>query len=520
MGELERLRACHALGRETDDALEAAIRDRLPLQRALAQLMPILCAHSGASGAWVRTFNEDLELSDHGWGEDLSGSAGHIVEATGTQRHFHQADGQGQLLAQHIDVAGSDFGQAAIRVPDRSRDPEELQALLETWCELVDNFLADIERSRRKQGLQEGLMRALAHPVLSQGVAIAVGLLQEQVRFEDLVLVFRGLSARRRNALNYRIVQGRELRHDSFTDELRAPSELEEKLRGMLDGGDRSWLGEFGIGALRENVLISGVAESHVVGRLLVANRTGEFNTYDRDMLENFAQILRQRIVDFNREQQLLSQFFSPAVVLRLMGQEGYRDRFLEAREQACAVMYADISGFTRLSEQELRNPDRIGALVNEWSAQVVDIIWQCGGVFDKMVGDCVIGLWGPPFFDRDGRNLCSGAVEAARRIRDYTARLHETSQLLRGVRMPVGVAVGLNYCPLFVGLFGPNDDYTGFSSGMNNTARLQGLAKCDEILCTEGFCETLAQPEHFGEPLQATVKNVAEPLRYRMLKD
>ena len=70
------------------------------------------------------------------------------------------------------------------------------------------------------------------------------------------------------------------------------------------------------------------------------------------------------------------------------------------------------------------------------------------------------------------------------------------------------------------VGCFGPNEDYTGFSAGMNNTARLQGLAGRDEILCMEGFVEVYADDAAFGERCSAEVKNVAEPLAYRQLID
>ncbi len=38
-------------------------------------------------------------------------------------------------------------------------------------------------------------------------------------------------------------------------------------------------------------------------------------------------------------------------------------------------------------------------------------------------------------------------------------------------------MSVGVNLAPLFVGKLGPNDNFTGFSSGMNHAARLQGWA-------------------------------------------
>src|SRR5690606_24704427 len=94
------------------------------------------------------------------------------------------------------------------------------------------------------------------------------------------------------------------------------------------------------------------------------------------------------------------------------------------------------------------------------------------------------------------------------------------TRELVRHPRLPelrglegVDVAVGVSFCPISVGLFGPNENYTGFGSGMNNTARLQGVARGGEILCMESLVEALGEPSRFGERREAVVKNVSEPL-------
>ena len=114
----------------------------------------------------------------------------------------------------------------------------------------------------------------------------------------------------------------------------------------------------------------------------------------------------------------------------------------------------------------------------------------------------------------------CERALEAATAIRRFTRELAASSPGLEHAEESVGVAIGLNYCPLLVGFFGPNDNYTGFSSGMNNAARLQGLALRDEILCMESFAAAVNDSRRFGELKATSVKNVAEPIRYRALLD
>jgi class 3 adenylate cyclase len=88
-----------------------------------------------------------------------------------------------------------------------------------------------------------------------------------------------------------------------------------------------------------------------------------------------------------------------------------------------------------------------------------------------------------------------------------------------------LGVAVGLNLAHTMCGLFGPNQDYTGFSTGMNQTARLQSLAGFRETLvmdsvknALEGSQDPLVQSLTYGALTETPVKNVAKPLRHHRL--
>jgi len=68
------------------------------------------------------------------------------------------------------------------------------------------------------------------------------------------------------------------------------------------------------------------------------------------------------------------------------------------------------------------------------------------------------------------------------------------------------------------VGMFGLNQDFTAFSPGMNNTARLQSLAVRDEVLVMEPMkrlVEEACAGVRFGERREGRVKNVKEPLVY-----
>ncbi len=516
------LEAKEKLSREADDLVERAIRDHLPLAGALDELLPLLAEHSGARSVLLHTFDERLVTRSFEHGRDrIAVPVEVLLERTGREVAPEWLSAEETVIAQRLDVAGEGFGCLALGYAGELGPSTRAVGfeLMGAFAEELDNYLASIARAREKVAVTNALSEALRDPILSHGIDRAIDVLREHVAFDDLLLVFRHDEERLGRGLQYKIIQDGLLTHDSH-----APGDLgiDEFIRShaaeMLHESAKDLVERFGISKFREEIRITGANEELVLGRLVLTTRKGEFNTYDRDLVERFVDFLQRRIVDFNKEWKSLSVCFPEPVVHRLLREPRYRDRYLSPREADVAVMFCDISGFTRLSEQVLKEPALIGNLIDVWGRRVVDVVWETGGVFDKMVGDCVIGLWGPPFYEWSPSETCRRAADAARRIRDYTRRLEDDLPMLRGVSEPIGVATGLNYCPLHVGLFGPDEDYTGFSSGMNNTARLQGVATRDQILCMDRFVETHGDASAFGADGSTKVKNVGEPLRYRPL--
>lgn len=504
-----------AVAERTDRALERALRDRTPLEPTLGELLPDLADVLGARALVVITVDETLaeKVFRHGSvPPDVDLRLPDLAEAREPVVEEH-------VVAVPLDVAGEPFGAVIAAPLSRFAAPEDTAYHLRAIAELLDNHLGAIALSRRKYLVTKKLTDALREPVLDTGVDHAIQVLRAEVAFDSLVLAFRHEDDARGVSLRYRAILGDGRTLDSRTHS--DPAFASHTLLWLRDGA-RGLLEHLGLDHFREEVLIHGVRDARVVGRVLVTNRTGEFCTHDRELLERFADALRQRVVDYNREWKLLAHTFAPATVHRLLATEGYREKYLAPREHQAAILYADIAGFSRVSEQVLREPARIGALVDLWGERVVELVWEQGGVFDKMVGDCAIALFGPPFYDQSPRATCEAALRAAAAIRDFTRSLSDDPRLpeLKGIEPPLGVATGVNFAPICVGIFGPDEDYTGFSSGMNNTARLQGVASRGEILAMESVVETVRPAFRFGDLLQAKVKNVAEPLSYRRLEE
>jgi class 3 adenylate cyclase len=507
-----------------DDIVERGMVERWSVSEVIGAMLPEVARRCGLRGAFVETYGEDLALHLFAWtpgGEPLAipGKADLFARTSDAAREKVAIEVESALVvAQHLDVAGTWFGRAGF-VCEPDADPARMLACLEAACEVLDNHLFAIRAAREKHEVTMQLAKALRHRVLGEGLKNAVAVLGDALPIDRLVLVCVAEESAQKT-LHVQMFHGKELEVDTLGAHSDAVEPLRLLGRKYLAGESTELLDALGVENAQEEVLINGITKSTVVGKVIVTSKAGGFNTYDRELLASFAGFIRQRVVDFNKEWRSLAWSFRPDDVARLLHSDDYEQRFLAPREARVAILYADLCGFTKLSETALKTPANVAALVEAWSRDAVDIVWQHGGVFDKMVGDCVIALFGPPFYDGPPGKRLEQALLCAREIRQMTNLLPKRIGFEHLAEAGLGVSTGVNLAPLFVGQFGPNSNFTGFSSGMNNTARLQGCAHRDEILVMEESIAELPDGHafRFGEPRTALVKNVAEPLRFRPL--
>lgn len=507
---------------EVDAHLEEAILHKWPVHKTLGILLPQAIDLLDVKAIMVRTFDETSQQVD------LYAPNGQAFQALDLdvlcQRicddNALEDSHDGQLLMGYrLDVTDTYLGSVLLIAHDDQDEAQRaaLSQRLMHWSELLDNYLAAISDARRKHTAMQELSDALRESILDEALDQALHTLRRYLPFEDMILTLKYEANLDINTINYRVIKGEDLWQATMPEESDA---LHQGILATLTGDVSHIVEHFSLHTERTTLDILDANDQATVGHISLHAPVEALTPFALDLLDRFADYIRQRIVDFNKEWKHLSRNFPLDTVRRLLQSQDYAQTYLSPQAHHVTILYCDISGFTRLSEQILKKPELIGKLIDIWSIQVVDFIWESGGIFDKMVGDCIIGLWGPPFYERSPQEECAAALKAAEQIRDYTRSLltHPELPELHNAELELGVATGLNYAPLFVGTFGPDENFTGFSSGMNNTARLQGVASCDEILCMENFVKALGQPARFGEPQGAHVKNVEQPLPYRTL--
>lgn len=582
--ELEALRARIALQERVDAALEEATAQRLPLAETLALALPIIGAALGADAAWVDTLDEELAPRTFGWAAADQARAGArprsterlepvrvakavepartsidpalVAKASAAARSepagasLPGPDGALAVLSCCLDVAGDCVGTLGVRLRTGvdASGAAAAHALLHAAAEELDDHIARIHEERRKQRLLRQIHDALRHPLVHEGVRIAVERIAGEVQF-DLLMVLYHLREDDQQTVHYVVFRGPAL---EFGPGARLSQELDRVLRrgrmtraggaqvlvsnaevehrrlmgdGSLDlgkeGESASLLESLGFQECIESVLIAGLDDEAVVGKLVVATKR-PLGTFERDVLRLFADVLQKRIVDYNEVGEALRRTFPLPTVVRLLDEERPYAR-LAPRSADVSLLYADVAGFTALSERHLREPQKIGAFVDVWSRGVTRILWEHGGVFDKIVGDCIIGLFGPPFFEMAAADRAVACARTAAAMVRFTQQLidHPACAPIKEANAPLGVAIGLNDGPSSVGSFGAGQDYTAFSSAMNNTARLQGMSTRDEVLVMAPMKELIESAGlgiRFGPRREGKAKNVAEPLVFYAL--
>jgi class 3 adenylate cyclase len=508
-------RLAHGLDRR----LEECQRDGDSAARTLERVAPWILEATGADGLAVRLLRDDGE----GGGETLffgptGAGLGEYLAGDGADE---SDDGlRGRVV---IEVDDEPIGSMAVSFPARPPSPGAA-TLLEVAKEELDNLLYEIRRARSRHAQVIEIERRLKEHVLELAIDQTALYLLAENGARGLVAAYseETSDAPRRRCRAY--LDG------SFA--LAAASGDGTALGSLLDGAGPPDTGAAlaAAGLPVEHtamaVIETGLAAEGEHGFIATTGPEASATGARAELLQHFAVALGQRLVDYHKDQRYLQQFFAPDVVSRLLQVRDYQGAFLTPRLRDVAMLFTDITSFTRISEQVLAGPEEVGALIDYWSAGVVDIVFSHGGVFDKMVGDCVIGIFGTPFDDFPEAERVAHAIQAAFEIREYTGRLAgipaldaiRASDLVPGL----GVATGVSFGRTMVGTFGPNHAFTAFGREMNNTARLQGVAGYQEILVMQSARDVLAAAGHplerelsWGPLREQAVKNVKEPLRF-----
>ena len=263
---------------------------------------------------------------------------------------------------------------------------------------------------------------------------------------------------------------------------------------------------------VRSTICAPLITQSGIHG-VLYADRLDPFSAFRQDHLELISAVGAQTAVTVEtvkahkrlaREEVARANYsrFMPEYVVQqlLENPDSFR---LGGVNQMITVLFADIRGFTSISENE--NPEKVVGLLNHYFTAMTEIIFEHGGTLDKYIGDGMMALFGAPTATSDdARNALNAAVAMQKRLVTLKGELAEQGfdRIAIGIGLHTGVAT--------IGYIGSErrSEYTAIGDTVNLASRLESNTIGGQILISEATAMAAGNifPMIKREPL--TVKN------------
>ncbi len=147
-----------------------------------------------------------------------------------------------------------------------------------------------------------------------------------------------------------------------------------------------------------------------------------------------------------------------------------------EGERKVVTILFADISGFTALSET--LDPEQVTDIVNACFQSLTDAVVKYGGTVDKYLGDAIMALFGAPDAHEDDPER---AIHAALEMQ---AVLTTTVAELPPVAAHLTLHIGINTGPVVAGAVGAagQREYTVMGDAVNLASRLKDISPSGHI--------------------------------------
>jgi adenylate cyclase len=149
------------------------------------------------------------------------------------------------------------------------------------------------------------------------------------------------------------------------------------------------------------------------------------------------------------------------------------KPRHAQGQEKDIAILFADLRGFTNLSEHKL--PYDVVFVLNRYFAAMGTAVERAGGHVDKFIGDGVMALFGID------SNVATGSRQALEAARNMATMLDELNQtLMPDLQQPLRIGIGIHVGPAIVGEMGYARavSLTAIGDAVNTASRLESMTK------------------------------------------
>ena len=136
-------------------------------------------------------------------------------------------------------------------------------------------------------------------------------------------------------------------------------------------------------------------------------------------------------------------------------------------------ILFSDIRSFTAMSET--MTPAQVVAFLNDYFSEMVEAVFEQGGILDKFMGDGLMAVFGSI---GDMPDHPRRAVLAALRMKALLSKINGDRAMLG--KPPIAIGIGVHTDDVIVGNIGSRRrlEYTVIGDGVNTCSRVQALNK------------------------------------------
>lgn len=149
----------------------------------------------------------------------------------------------------------------------------------------------------------------------------------------------------------------------------------------------------------------------------------------------------------------------------------------IEKERKDVTVIFADISGFTSMSES--LDPEELTLLMNDCFRKLSAMVYRYEGIIDKFIGDCIMAIFGAPVtHENDPERAILACLDMQLALNDINKNLNKSLKKLE-------IHSGINTGQVIAGKVGSDlqMDYTVMGDTVNVAQRLKDIASPGSIL-------------------------------------
>ena len=207
-----------------------------------------------------------------------------------------------------------------------------------------------------------------------------------------------------------------------------------------------------------------------------------------------------------NKVKSTFKKYVSESIVDELLENETSLE--LGGSEKEVCVLFADIRGFTALSEK--MEASKVVYVLNNYFQSMIDVIFKHNGTLDKIIGDELMVLYGVPLkTDNDPQNAVNSAIEMFFSLENFNKKM-ESEGLPK-----LEIGIGINFGNVVSGNIGSDQqmNYTVIGDNVNLAARLCSNAKPGEIIISNSVYNFLDDKSKFIKSVPLSVKGKSKPI-------